>query len=129
MGTMTKSKKIVLICICLGMAIYMMRYFRDDFKGHDSILYWLGFMPNFGMSFAFPFIFSRPKNIFSVLTEKINFYIGCIILFIIMVLHEIVDKYQPRRVFDWMDIWASLVGVLCAAVVYYFVLKNEESEV
>jgi hypothetical protein len=128
MKTMTKSRKIILICIVIGYIIYLTRLFREDFEGHENVLYWLGFIPNFGMSFALPFIFYTNKNWFSKYF-KFNFYKGCLLVFNIMILNEIIDKYQPRRVFDWMDIWASLVGVLCAAFVYYFVLKNEESEV
>jgi hypothetical protein len=128
MENRSKLQKIKSACIILGMAIYFTRLFREDFKGHETLLYWLGFIPNFGMSFAFPFIFFPKGHMFSH-HYKINFYIGCVIVFVIMILNEIVDKYQPRRVFDWMDILASLVGVLCAAFVYYFVLKNEESEV
>jgi hypothetical protein len=125
---MSKARRIVLICIVIGYLIYLTRLFRENFEGRENVLYWLGFIPNFGLSFALSFILYVNKDSFFK-QLKFNFYKGCLIVFAIMILNEIVDKYQPRRVFDWMDIWASLVGVLCAAFVYYFVLKNEESEI
>jgi hypothetical protein len=79
-----KLQKIKSACIILGMLIYFTRLFREDLKGHETILYLLGFIPNFGMSFAFPFMFFSKKHILSNL-YKINFYIGCIIVFMIMI--------------------------------------------
>ena len=40
-----------------------------------------------------------------------------------MIFNELVDKIQPNRVFDWFDIYASFVGVVCAYLFYRFIFN------
>jgi hypothetical protein len=77
MENRSKLQKIKSACIILGMLIYFTRLFREDFKGHETILYWLGFIPNFGMSFAFPFMFFfKETYVFTPLQNQFSHWLG-----------------------------------------------------
>ena len=120
---MTFRKRILYLSIVLGFVIYYSRYLRTDFKDNEIVLFWLGFVPNFGLAFALPLIYVAYRtNRQKVITR---FNIVCIVTFLIMVLNEIVDKFQPKRVFDWFDIGASIIGIACAFIFYHFYLKNK----
>jgi hypothetical protein len=73
MENRSKLQKIKSACIILGTLIYFTRLIREDLQGHETILYWLGFIPNFGMSFAFPFSFFSKKHILCELRVEKRF--------------------------------------------------------
>ena len=113
--------KKLLFCIVLGWVLYFSRFARTSFKEHEILLFGLGFIPNFGLSFALPLIYvsNRIKS-----NQPIkHFNLACLITLLIMILNELVDKIQPSRVFDWLDIYASFVGVVCAYVFYRFIFN------
>ena len=113
--------KKLLFCIVLGWALYLSRYARTGFKEQGTVLFWLGFIPNFGLSFALPLIYvsNRIKS-----NQPIkHFNLACLITLLIMIFNELVDKIQPSRVFDWFDIYASFVGVVCAYLFYRFIFN------
>jgi cell division protein FtsW (lipid II flippase) len=122
---MKRNKVLLYLSIVVGFIIYYSRYFRDNFKGNETVLYWLGFLPNFGLSFALPLIYlanrvnaKKPIN---------HFNLVCIFTVLVMVFNEIIDKYQSNRVFDWCDIWASIVGVGCAFIAYHSLFQKKIS--
>ena len=115
-------KKIVTSAIVVGIILYLSKFLRPYFSDNNSVLFVLSFLPNFGLAFAIPFIYviNRVR-----LNKPVNhFIISCIVTLLLMILNEIRDKYQPGRVFDWYDIWASLVGVIFALLVFHVLLKK-----
>ncbi len=121
---MTKIKKTLYIAITFGWLFYLSRYLRLVFEDNESILFWLGFLPNFGLAFALPFVYLGNR----INTKKPvqHFNLACFITFLLMVLNEIIDKFQPKRVFDWLDVAASIVGVFCAFILHHFYFKNKK---
>ena len=120
---MAFRKRILYLGIVLGFVIYYSRSLRTYFKGNEDILFWLGFLPNFGLAFALPLIYvANRTNRHKAIT---HFNTVCIVALLILILNEIVDKYQPKRVFDWFDIWASIIGIGCALISYHFYFKNK----
>ncbi len=120
---MTRSKILLYLSIVTGFFIYYSRYFRSNFKGDETVLYWLGFLPNFGLSFTLPLIYLA--NRINAKKPIAHFNLACIFTVLVMVANEITDKFQPRRVFDWCDIWASILGVGCALIMYHFYFKTK----
>jgi hypothetical protein len=117
-----KEKKIVAGAILFGMMLYLSKFLRPYFSDNNFALFILGFLPNFGLAFAMPFIYvgNRVR-----LNKSLKyFYISCIVTLLLMILNEIRDKYQSGRVFDWYDIYASIAGVIFAALVFYMTLKE-----
>ena len=122
---MSNARKLLSFFIILGFLIYFSRGLRADFAGNQNILYWLGFMPNFGLSFAMPLVYVANRINSKNPVSRFNW--ACLITLLAMILNEIVDKYQPYRVFDWLDILASLVGVVSAYILFHFFLKHKVS--
>ena len=120
--TIIKAKKILACAIVAGMLLYLSKFLRNYFNDNDSILFILGLLPNFGLAFALPFIYvsNRVRQ-----KKQVNYFnIACIVTFLLMVLNEIRDKYQPGRVFDMLDIYASFAGVILAFFVFQVLLKK-----
>ena len=120
-----KEKKIVAGAILFGMMLYLSKFLRPYFSDNNFALFILGFLPNFGMAFAMPFIYvgNRVR-----LNKSLKyFYISCIVTLLLMILNEIRDKYQSGRVFDWYDIYASFAGVVFAFLVFNVALKEHTS--
>ncbi len=119
---MNHRKGLLYFGIGLGFVLYYSRYLRTDFKGHESILFWLGFLPNFGLAFALPLCYIANRI---NLHKTVNYFnSACITTLLIMILNEVVDKFQPKRVFDWFDIYASITGVLCTLIFYNLIVKK-----
>ncbi len=122
---MSNSRKLLSFFIVLGFLIYFSRGLRSDFEDNQNILYWLGFMPNFGLSFAMPLVYLA--NRINSKNPVSHFNWASFITLLAMILNEIVDKYQPHRVFDLLDILASFVGVISAYILFHFFLKYKIS--
>jgi hypothetical protein len=115
-GAITRTKRLSAYAIIVGIILYLSKYLREYFVDNNSLLYILGFLPNFGLAFAMPFIYAsnrvrqgKPVN---------HFGISCVVTLLLMVLNEIRDKYQAGRVFDMLDIYASVTGIGLAYFVY-----------
>ncbi|HAK80465.1 MAG TPA: hypothetical protein DCM71_27075 [Runella sp.] len=117
-----KEQKIVATSIVVGMMLYLSKFLRPYFGSNDFVLFILGFLPNFGLAFAMPFIYASNRIRLNKPLE--HFVISCIGTFLLMILNEIRDKYQPDRVFDWYDIYASFFGVVFSFFVFNKILKN-----
>ena len=122
-----KEKKIVAGAIVVGMILYLSKFLRPYFGENNFALFILGFLPNFGLAFAMPFIYVG--NRVRLNKPAKHFAISCIVTFLLMILNEIRDKYQSGRVFDWYDIYASLAGVIFAFLVFYVTLKERILEI
>jgi hypothetical protein len=116
------EKKIIAGAIAVGMILYLSKFLRPHFSDNTVVLFILGFLPNFGLAFAIPFIYVG--NRVRLNKPAKHFTISCIITFLLMILNEIRDKYQSGRVFDWFDIYASLAGVIFAYLMFYVTLKH-----
>jgi hypothetical protein len=112
------EKEIVAFAIVIGMMLYLSKFLRPCFEGNDYGLFILGFLPNFGLAFAIPYIYVGNRVRFHKPAK--HFTIFCIATLLLMILNEIRDKYQSGRVFDWYDIYASLGGVIFALLVFYY---------
>ena len=113
---MKKVNIIVAVAIIAGMTLYLSKYLRSYFTDYPSILFILGFLPNFGLSFAIPFIYV--SNRLRLRKEVTHFGLSCIISLLLMVINELRDQYQSGRVFDWLDIYASIAGVTVAYLLF-----------
>ena len=111
-----KERKIATGAIIVGIILYLSKFLRPYFSDNNTILFILGFLPNFGLAFAIPFIYVSNRL---RLNKPVKYFtISCIVTFILMILNEIRDKYQSGRVFDWNDMYASLAGVIFAFLVF-----------
>lgn len=110
------TNRITALAVSIGTLLYLSKFLRHYFTDNHAVLFVLGFLPNLGLSFAIPFIYvanrvrqRKPVN---------HFILSCVVTFLAMILNEIRDNYQPGRVFDTLDIYASLAGVFMAYVVF-----------
>lgn len=117
-----RGKKIVSGAIVVGMMLYLSKFLRPCFSDNNFTLFILGFLPNFGLAFAMPFIYIGHRVLLNKPVK--HFTISCIVTILLIILNEIRDKYQLWRVFDWYDIYASFVGVIFASLVFYTTLKE-----
>jgi hypothetical protein len=118
----TKERKIANGAIFFGIMLYLSKFLRPHFSDNNSVLFMLGFLPNFGLAFALPFIYV--SNRVRLNKPVKHFTISCTITLSLMILNEIRDKYQSGRVFDWNDIYASFAGVVFAFLVFQVVIKK-----
>jgi glycopeptide antibiotics resistance protein len=115
-GTITRTKRLAAYAIIVGIILYLSKFLREYFVDNSSLLFILGFLPNLGLAFAIPFIYV--SNRVRQGKPVRHFSISCIVTLLLMVLNEIRDKYQAVRVFDMLDIYASVTGVILAYLVY-----------
>lgn len=120
---LTKSNTIIALAIIVGITFYLSKFLRDDFASNNFVLFVLGFLPNLGLSFAIPFIYI--SNRIRQNQRVKHFTIACMATLFLMVLNEVRDKYQTGRVFDILDILASLAGVLFAYLVFRLTLEKD----
>jgi len=93
-----REKKIVAGAIVVGMLFYLSKFVRPYFADNNFALFILGFLPNFGLALAMPFIYVG--NRLRLNKPAKHFTISCIVTVLLMILNEIRDKYQLGRVFD-----------------------------
>ena len=117
-----KEMTIATVAIIVGIILYLSKFLRPSFSDNNTILFILGFLPNFGLAFAIPFIYV--SNRIRLNKPVKHFTISCIVTLILMILNEIRDKYQSERVFDWNDMYASLVGLIFALLVFHVELQR-----
>jgi hypothetical protein len=114
--TAIKTKRLASLAIIVGIILYLSKFLREYLADNPSALFILGFLPNFGLSFAIPFIYV--SNRVRLRRSVKHFGISCVVTLILMVLNEIRDQYQTGRVFDIVDIYASATGVILAYLVF-----------
>lgn len=117
-----KEKKIVTGVIIVGIILYLSKFLRPYFSYNNSALSILGFLPNFGLAFAIPFIYV--SNRIRLNKPVKHFTFSCFVTLLLMILNEIRDKYQPGRVFDWHDIYASFAGVILTFLVFHVAIRR-----
>lgn len=118
-STIAKTNKVAAFSIIAGIILYLSKYLRVYFTDNAFVTFVLGFLPNFGLSFAIPFVYVSNR----VRQKKAvkHFPAACLVTLVLMILNEIRDKYQPGRTFDMFDIYASFAGVLAAYLLFRFV--------
>src|SRR6187431_2856058 len=115
-----KGKKIATGVIIVGIILYLSKFLRACFSDNNSVLFILGFLPNFGLAYAIPFIYVSNRI---RLNKSVKYFtISCVVTLLLMTLNEIRDKYQSGRVFDWYDIYASFAGVIFSFLVFQVIL-------
>ena len=117
-----KEKQIVTGAVIVGILLYLSKFLRPGFSENESVLFMLGFLPNFGLAFAIPFIYV--SNRYRLNKPVKHFTIACIFTLVLMILNEVRDRYQAGRVFDWNDIYASVAGVIFALFVFQLLSKK-----
>ena len=117
-----KKERLLAVFIVIGITLYLSKFLRPYFKEYNSVLFILGFLPNFGLAFAIPFIYFG--NRLRLKKPVKHFTISCIGTLLLMILNEIRDKYQSGRVFDLYDIYASFAGVVFSFLLFHVVLKR-----
>jgi len=117
-----KIRRIATGAIFFGIILYLSKFLRLHFSDNNSVLFILGFLPNFGLAFAMPFIYV--SNRVRLNKPVKHFTISCIVTLFLMILNEIRDKYQSGRVFDWYDIYASFAGIIFSLLVFHVALKR-----
>ena len=118
-----KEGKIVTGAIVFGILLYLSKFLRPHFSDNKSVLFVLGFLPNFGLAFAIPYIYVGNRVRLNKPVK--HFTIWCFVTLVLMILNEFRDKYQSGRVFDWYDIYASFVGVIFAFLLFNVTLKRK----
>jgi hypothetical protein len=116
------EKTIATGAIIVGIVLYLSKFLRPYFSDKNTVLFILGFLPNFGLAFAIPFIYVSNRVRLNKPVKHFN--ISCVVTLILMILNEIRDKYQSGRVYDWYDIYASLAGVIFAFLVFHIALER-----
>ncbi len=120
--TKDKKDKIIVACaIASGMLLYVSKFLRR-LTSDDVLLFILGFLPNFGLAFALPFIYL--SNRIRLNKPPRHFRLSCVITFVLMLLNEVRDKFQSGRVFDLYDVYASFAGVVFAYLVVRALLSR-----
>ncbi len=114
--TITRTKRLAAFAIIVGIILYLSKFLRAYFVDNDYLLFILGFLPNVGLAFSIPFIFVSNR----VRQRKPirHFGISCVVTLLLMTLNEIRDNYQTGRVFDMLDIYASIAGSILAYLVF-----------
>lgn len=121
-GTAGKTKKIASVAIAIGIILYLSKFLRVYLAGNSAALFIVGFLPNFGLAFAIPFIYV--SNRVRQKKQVKHFTISCIVTLLLMALNEVRDKYQAGRVFDMFDMYASFAGVVLAYFIFYTTVKK-----
>ena len=119
--TITKTKRLAAFAIIVGIFLYLSKFLRVYFVDNHSTIFILGFLPNFGLAFSLPFIYVSNR----VRQKKPirHFNISCAVTLLLMVLNEVRDKYQTGRVFDILDIYASVTGTILAYLVFRWTFR------
>jgi hypothetical protein len=121
-----RENRMAAVAIMIGILFYLSKFLRPYFKDNEPLLFILGFLPNFGLAFAIPFIYVG--NRIRLGKPPRHFGISCVVTFLLMILNEIRDQYQPGRLFDWFDIYASLAGVIAAFIWFHYGLTRTVPE-
>ena len=120
--TIKKEKQIANAAIVAAIILYLAKFLRPYFSDNNSLLFILGFLPNFGLAFAIPFVYVSNR---ARLKKPVKYFtIACIVTLLMMILNEIRDKFQSGRVFDWYDIYASIAGVIAAFLLRHAATKE-----
>lgn len=109
-------KRLASFVIIVGIVLYLSKFLRPYFAHSDYVLFILGFLPNFGLALAIPFIYV--SNRIRQGKPISHFGVSCIVTIILMVLNEVRDKYQTGRVFDMLDVFASVAGSILAYLIF-----------
>jgi hypothetical protein len=124
--TITRTKRIAAFAIVVGIILYLSKFLRAYFVDSNSVLFILGFLPNLGLAFSIPFIYVSNRARQS--KPVTHFGISCVVTFLLMVFNEFRDKYQTGRVFDMFDIYASVVGIILACLVFRVAMMKTVSK-
>lgn len=115
------TKRLASFAIIFGIVFYLSKFLRVYFIGSDQVLFVLGFLPNFGLAFSLPFIYVSNRI---RLRQPIRYFgVACIVTVMLMVLNEVRDKYQTERVFDLLDVYASVAGSLLAYLFFRWTMR------
>jgi hypothetical protein len=119
--TIIKAKRLAALAIIVGISLYLSKFLRGYFIDNNSVIFILGFLPNFGLSLTLPFIYVSNR----VRQKKPirHFGVSCMVTLLLMLLNEVRDKYQTGRVFDMLDIYASVIGVILAYLVFRWTFR------
>ena len=107
----------VLSGMILVIVVRIVRSFTRPMDGFASVI--LGSLPNFGAGIALPFVVTSMtmliKRNFKLI--RVQFYLLCTGVFILIVLWEWVQLWVWGYPFDWNDVAASGIGVIVAALI------------
>jgi hypothetical protein len=97
----------------LSSLFYFSRLFRLQLADHQMVLWWVGFLPNFGASLGGPWLILILLYRMNKLPEDRRlFYKIAAFCIAYLLVYEWLDStdLRPERVFDWWDVGASIVG-------------------
>ncbi len=121
---MKNNKKLLFPFFCIGLFLYLTRLLRDSITDLD-ILFFLGFLPNFGAAIAIPFLAIRPNKLYTLKDTNRRVIIGCVCTIILLTANEFIDLYQKNRTFDILDVYVSFLGVSLLFIIYHLFLKHK----
>jgi|GEM_PF-1668519 len=102
--------------ILVAAVCYCFRLFRPCLTDYPAVLWWVGFLPNFGSGLGGPMLILELRSYFlknrPPATEQ-WFVKVCGACLLYLLVYEFFDStdLRPERVFDWWDVGASVVGV------------------
>jgi hypothetical protein len=118
------NKQLIFPFLYFGLFLYLTRLLRDSITDLN-VLFFLGFLPNFGAAIAIPFLAIRPNKLYTLRDANQRVTIGCICTIILLPSNEFIDLYQKNRTFDILDICASFFGATLLFTIYHLFLKHK----
>jgi hypothetical protein len=116
----------LLISVSGGLLVFLVQQFlRPYLHAHEFLALFLGFAPNLITGFSFPFTILMRPGAFTRVEFGWLFPVWCAGTLLVLIAFEIVRPFKGAQSFDYLDIFASLVGVSLAAFSYYFWLRHK----
>ena len=115
-----KQEKIIAILLLVFtffLVLILKEVVRPNFQGSGFFSYFLGICPNLLPAIAAPFVFIPFNKESSWPVKQNGFLSNCIVVFISLVFHEFI-RSRKGMLFDWNDIFASLIGCTISYFIY-----------
>lgn len=117
-----------------GIAIWLIAHFTSSKVGefNNTIQFFLGIMPNFGVVLFFPFILlSLGERIYKErdINEKRIFYISILIISILLIVDESINIIFKGLNFDLYNTIISSIAILLAIILFNIIIwKPKETK-
>lgn len=110
-------RKSVFIFFLLSWLIYVLPMWLRNIIENKSVLFWLGFIPNFGCAMALPLAFLYKKELTCQQAKDKLFKFSLIALFIIL-LYELIQLLPDFGYFDRNDIMMTILGFFTVNIIF-----------
>lgn len=119
--TVFKKREKTIAALLLGftflLVLLLKELVRPHFQGSGLFPFFLGVSPNLLPAIAAPFVFILFNKESSWPIKRDGFLSNCIVVFISLIFHEFI-RSRKGILFDWNDIFASLIGCAISYFIY-----------